>query len=190
MIEKKIEEYLNSKHCVLWGRSFSLRDKKDMDQAKEWLLDLIIDLDLDEQHPQSAPERVTDPSERPSWDEYYKSIARVVAARGDCSRAKHGAVIVQGHRIVSTGYNGTPPEDKRSCLNGDCPRAKFSYEELPSGSSYDTGPGACIATHAEANAVLRASWEEMQGSTIYVTGQPCGGCEKLIKASGIERVVW
>lgn len=126
---------------------------------------------------------------RPTFDEYYLGIAKAVAKRGDCKRAQHGAVIVQGHRVVATGYNGTPPGDKRSCLAGDCPRASLSYSELPAGSSYDTGPGACIATHAEANALLRCSWDDMQGSTIYITGTPCGGCQKLIEASGINRII-
>lgn len=123
---------------------------------------------------------------RPDFDSYYLDIARSVAARGDCLRAQHGAVIVQGKRIVATGYNGTPPGSHLSCLNGDCPRAST---DLPPGSSYDTGPGACISTHAEANALLRASWDDMQGATLYITGEPCGGCAKLILAAGIERVV-
>lgn len=127
---------------------------------------------------------------RPGWDAYYLGIAKAVAMRGDCSRARHGAVIVQGHRIVATGYNGTPPGSKLSCLQGDCPRASLSYDELPSGSSYDTGPGACISTHAEASALLRANWEDMQDATIYITGAPCGGCTKLIASSGIGRIVY
>jgi dCMP deaminase len=127
---------------------------------------------------------------RPDWSDYYLGIARAVAARGDCSRAQHGAVIVKGHKIVATGYNGTPPGDKRSCLQGDCPRALLSYDELPSGSSYDTGPGTCISTHAEASALLRCSWDDMQDSVIYITGQPCAGCQKLIDSSGIKEVIW
>ena len=127
---------------------------------------------------------------RLSWDAYYLGIAKAVAERGDCSRARHGAVLVKGYRIVGTGYNGTPPGDSRSCLNGDCPRARLSYSELPSGSSYDTGPGACIATHAEANCLLRTDWNDMQGATLYITGAPCGGCQKLIDSSGVARVVY
>lgn len=65
----------------------------------------------------------------------------------------------------------------------------MSYEQLPSGTSYDIGPGRCWAIHAEANAVLRANWGDMIGATIYITGAPCLGCEKLISGTGIERVV-
>ena|ERR1700761_1821650 len=126
---------------------------------------------------------------RPVWRDYYLGIARAVAARGDCSRAQHGAVIVKDHKIVSTGYNGGPSGGK-SCLAGDCPRALLSYEELPSGSSYDTGPGACIAIHAEANALLRCSWSDQQNAVMYVTGQCCQGCFKLVQGSALGTVVW
>lgn len=45
---------------------------------------------------------------RPSWDEYFMEIAKVVATRATCDRKHVGAVIVDGrNRIVSTGYNGS-----------------------------------------------------------------------------------
>lgn len=132
--------------------------------------------------PEEGPVRLP---ERPSWDDYYLGIAKAVSARGDCARRIHGAVIVKNHKIVSTGYNGTPPGSDKSCrATGVCPR---NLENGPdhSAGSYDL----CWATHAEANAIIRASWEELQGSTIYVTGLPCPGCLKLIHSSGIVRVV-
>ncbi len=122
---------------------------------------------------------------RPDWDEYYLNIARAVAARGDCARRQHGSIIVKNHKIISTGYNGTPPGDDRSCGDtGQCPR------NLDAGAVHGKGDyDLCWATHAEANALLRASWEELQGATIYITGAPCGGCSKLIASSGINRIV-
>lgn len=45
-LEERIKEFLRNQHTVLWGRSYTLRDEKDFYQAKEWLLDVIIDLDL------------------------------------------------------------------------------------------------------------------------------------------------
>jgi len=122
---------------------------------------------------------------RPSWDDYYFGIAQAVSARGDCVRAQHGAVVVKDHKIVSTGYNGTPPGAKSCGDTGECPRALDPSSEHSKGN-YDL----CWATHAESNALLRASWSDLQGSTIYITGEPCPGCLKLIKSSGIKRVVW
>ncbi len=46
--------------------------------------------------------------DRPDWDEYFMEIAKVVAARSNCSRRHVAAVIVKDKRIISTGYNGTP----------------------------------------------------------------------------------
>lgn len=123
---------------------------------------------------------------RPTWDEYYLNIAKAVSARGDCVRAQHGAVVVKDHKIVSTGYNGTPAGDERSCgSTGQCPRALDKTAQHAKGE-YDL----CWSTHAEANALLRASWGDLLGATLYITGQPCSGCSKLIASAGIERTVY
>ena len=123
---------------------------------------------------------------RPSWDDYYLDIAKAVSARGDCVRAQHGCVIVKDHSIVSTGYNGTPAGDDRSCgTTGQCPRALDAAAGHSKGE-YDL----CWATHAESNALLRASWDVLQGATAYITGAPCSGCVKLLSSSGVTRVVW
>ena len=42
--------------------------------------------------------------ERPSWDEYFTEIARLVATRSNCESRKVGAVITVDNQIVSTGY--------------------------------------------------------------------------------------
>ncbi|WP_176611774.1 deaminase [Actinomadura sp. WMMB 499] len=123
---------------------------------------------------------------RPDWREYFLGIAEAVAKRGDCSRRQVGAVVVDiDQRIVSTGYNGTEPGGP-SCLDGACPRAT---SDVPPGSSYDTGPGACISVHAEANALLYAGQARAKGSTLYLTDRPCKGCTRLIRASGIAWVI-
>lgn len=124
---------------------------------------------------------------RPEWDDYFLGIAKAVSRRADCSRRKVGAVVVdRSNRIVSTGYNGSEPGGP-SCLAGECPRAASDVEP---GSSYDTGEGACIAVHAEMNALLYAGRDGTKGSTLYITDEPCEGCRKPIKASGLKWVVW
>src|SRR5262249_46144674 len=53
--------------------------------------------------------RMTQPEVRPraSWDEYFMSIAQVVATRSTCPRKYVGSAIVKNRTILSTGYNGS-----------------------------------------------------------------------------------
>lgn len=125
-------------------------------------------------------------SERPDWDTYFLAIAKAVSVRADCRRAQHGAVIVdRAHRIISTGYNGGPPGGP-SCLAGECPRGMLSSDEL---AHLTPDYSNCIALHAEMNAIAYAG-RDTRGATIYVTGKPCDMCAKMIRAAGIERIVY
>jgi len=163
----------------LWCGKCNLENRKHI---VEWLYNDLTILNVEKMR------SVTDsaiPINRPSWDEYYLNIAKAVSARGDCVRRQHGAVIVKNHKIVATGYNGAPQGSNNSCgETGKCPRNLDPHAKHSQGE-YDL----CWATHAEANALLRASWEEMQGATIYITGEPCPGCSKLISSAGIARSV-
>lgn len=123
---------------------------------------------------------------RPAWDQYFLTIARAVAARADCRRAQHGAVIVKNNRIVSTGYNGSPAGGP-SCLAGDCPRGLLSADEV---AHLTPDYSNCIACHAEQNAIAYANHHDTESATIYITGKPCDLCNKLIQAAGITRVVF
>lgn len=123
---------------------------------------------------------------RPDWTTYWLDVARAVSARADCSRRQVGAIIVdERNRIVSSGYNGSPPGGP-SCLAGECPRGASG---VPPESSYDTGPGACIAVHAEANAIIYGDPSRMRNGTVYCTDKPCTGCQRLIDGMGLG-VVW
>lgn len=95
------------------------------------------------------------------------------------------------HRVISTGYNGSWVGGP-SCLAGECPRGRASYTEVAAGSSYDSpaGGGLCHATHAETNALLYADRADCLGSTMYVTCSPCLSCLRLLRASGVARVVF
>jgi len=117
---------------------------------------------------------------RPEWPAYFMKIAEAVAERSDCVRDKVGAVVVKDRRIRSTGYNGSPAGTP-GC--DSCPRRTSGVEK---GSSYDN----CRAVHAEANALIYCNREDLVGATIYVTREPCYGCDKLIQAAGVEAVVW
>lgn len=138
----------------------------------------------------------TDSDPRPSRDEYGLDLAKSASKRADCTRRLVGAALMRSdHTIAGTGYNGAPAGDPGCLTAGACPRGRASTEEVPGydqpgASSYDVGPGSCIAIHAEMNVCLRASWPDMLGATLYVTDKPCPGCTRMIAATPIYRVVW
>lgn len=121
---------------------------------------------------------------RPDWDTYFMEIAQVVARRGNCSRRQVAAVVVSDHRIVSTGYNGTP-RGVRNCCDGGCARCAG---DTPSGAALDE----CVCCHAEENAITQAAYHgiRLKGSVMYVTISPCLTCAKMIVNAGIAEVVY
>ncbi len=121
---------------------------------------------------------------RPDWDTYFMSIAQMVAQRANCSRRKVAAVVVADHRIISTGYNGTP-RGVKNCFEGGCPRCSG---QVKSGASLEE----CLCVHAEQNAICQAAYYgiRLAGATIYVTLTPCLTCAKMIVNAGIREVVY
>jgi dCMP deaminase len=121
---------------------------------------------------------------RPDWDHYFMDIATVVATRGNCCRRQVAAVIVKDHRIISTGYNGTP-RGVKNCCEGGCVRCAG---DAPSGADL----GECICSHAEENAITQAAYHgiAVRGATLYSTLSPCLICAKMIINAGIVEVVY
>lgn len=125
---------------------------------------------------------------------YYIDIAETVLERGTCLRRNVGAIIVKNDVIVSTGYAGAPRGRRNCCDIGSCRREALG---VPRGQRYEL----CRSVHAEANAIIAASREEMLGATLYLamkdvaSGQlvadasPCNMCRRLIINAGIETVV-
>ncbi len=122
--------------------------------------------------------------ERPGWDEYFMSIARVVASRSNCVKRKVAAVITVDRRIIATGYNGTP-RGVRNCNEGGCPRCN-SFG--PSGAQL----GECLCSHAEENAITQSAYHgvRVRGATLYSTFCPCLICTKMIINAGLAEVVF
>jgi len=46
---------------------------------------------------------------RPSWNEYFMLIAKLVSTRSTCNSRPTGAVLVKDRQILATGYNGSMP---------------------------------------------------------------------------------
>lgn len=128
--------------------------------------------------------RLTDPSRlRPTWDLYFMQLASLAAQRSNCMKRRVGCVLVQGKRVLSTGYNGTP-RGLRNCNDGGCERcnlARASGLEL----------GTCLCMHAEENALLEAGRSRIGDDTVlYCDTCPCLTCGIKIVQVGIKEVVY
>ena len=116
------------------------------------------------------------------WDKAHMEAAEVYANLSSAIRAQVGCVIVKDNRIQSIGYNGMPTGWDNKC----------EYEV----KAHELGITELITKkevlHAETNAIAKVarSNESCDGSTIYITMQPCIDCAKLIYQSGITRVVY
>lgn len=124
---------------------------------------------------------------------YYLDIAETVLKRGSCLRRNFGAVIVNNDRIISSGYTGAPRGRKNCTDMNQCRRESLG---VPRGERYEL----CRSVHAEANAIIHASREDMLEGQLYLVGRevldntyvknasPCAMCKRLIINSGIETV--
>ena len=121
--------------------------------------------------------------QRPSWDEYFLSIAERAAQRSTCLRRQVGAILVRDKRILATGYNGAP-RGLRHCEEVGCLRER---DNVPSGERHEL----CRALHAEMNAFLQAAsfGVSTEGATLYATIYPCSLCAKMAINAGVKRIV-
>jgi len=121
---------------------------------------------------------------RPEWDDYFMELAKLVATRSTCLRREVGAVLVKDKRILATGYNGAP-RGMNHCLEIGCLRDQLG---IPSGTRAEL----CRAVHAEQNAIIQCAiyGVSSEGSTIFVTHQPCTICTKILINAGVKRIVY
>ena len=135
-------------------------------------------------------------SSRISKDRYYLYIAAVASSRSTCLRAHYGAVLVNKDRIVSTGYNGNPKGMPNCCDTGKCTKEDPDHNSSP--ESYNL----CKAVHAEMNAMIQATPEELDGATLYLWGKvmgeggwipvpatPCPICLRMLQNAGVCDIV-
>ena len=124
------------------------------------------------------------PDTRPSWDEYFATLANQVSTRTTCTRRAVGAVIVKENRILATGYNGVP-SGMHHCGEVGCLRDKLG---VPSGQRQEI----CRGLHAEQNAIIQAAKYgiNIAGAKIYITTQPCITCAKMLINAGITEIIY
>lgn len=117
-------------------------------------------------------EEKTEVYKRPTWDEYFISIAEQVAKRSKDPSTKTGCVIVdEMNRSVSFGYNG---------FMAGCDESKMTQERP---MKY------YLVIHAEMNAIL-FSKRDLSGCVLYSLYAPCENCLKFIVQTGIRKIIY
>ncbi|KAJ3107432.1 Deoxycytidine monophosphate (dCMP) deaminase [Phlyctochytrium bullatum] len=123
------------------------------------------------------------PPLRPTWDTYFMRLTQHAAHRSNCMKRRVGCILAMHHRVLATGYNGTPV-GVRNCNEGGCKRCN-------GGAKRGEGLEVCLCLHAEENALLEAGRERIAGGAVlYCSTCPCIGCAKKIVQSGVKRVVY
>ena len=111
-----------------------------------------------------------------NYDEYFISLAKVVASKSKDPSTKVGAVIVgPGREVRSTGYNGFPRRVKETPERWARP---FKYQ---------------LVCHAELNSILQAarSGVSVLNCSLYISTNsiPCASCAAAVIQAGIIEVV-
>lgn len=120
-------------------------------------------------------------------------MAQLIAdEESKCIAHKVGCVIVKNDHIVSTGYNGTPKGQPNCCdVNTDLV-VDGLFQEFVDEEAKEAHHEWSLKNelHAEMNAIIYAKPEDLQGSTVYCTLQPCYICSSLLAGAGVKRIIY
>ncbi|MFW5966456.1 MAG: deoxycytidylate deaminase [Persicimonas sp.] len=108
-----------------------------------------------------------------------------LAKASNCPRRKFGALLLDPERnvVLMDGYNGGPRGGGELCGGRVCLRDDHGVE---SGTRMEIG-----CHHAEMNVICNcaASGVSTRGAWLFITGEPCMLCAKLIHHAGILKVI-
>lgn len=106
------------------------------------------------------------------WDVRFLELAKHISSWSKDPSTQVGAVITNGNKIISIGYNGLPSKTPDYSIDLYNRQEKYKY-----------------IIHAETNAILTAS-TQVSNCTLYTYPfLPCTNCASMIIQAGINRVV-
>ena len=111
--------------------------------------------------------------------EMYMKMAETAAETSYAKKLKVGAIAVKDHRILSVGYNGTPPGMDNNC--------EVEHSDWVGHESLVTKREVI---HAEMNLVFKMARDGQsgKGADLFITHSPCFECSKAILSVGFSRV--
>jgi dCMP deaminase len=128
--------------------------------------------------------------QRKDWDTYFMDIAFMASTRSQCGRRHVGAALVQGKKLLGTAYNGAPM-GVPDCSEAGCMLIEEYEARIVDGQEQFVKKQRCVRTiHAEQNLLLFTDREDREGSSVYVTDQPCWTCANMLANSGIVEIVF
>jgi dCMP deaminase len=100
-------------------------------------------------------------------------VAYEYASLSSCNRRKVGCIIVKDDKIISIGFNGTPPGWDNCCED-------------------ESGTTKPEVYHAESNAIakLAKGFESGKDASVFVTCAPCIECAKLLAQIEVKEVYY
>jgi len=139
--------------------------------------------------------------------DYYMDIAERTAKLSHAKRLQVGSVIVKEHKILATGYNGTPTgwdnncEDKVWDSGAGGWLDSLEIEQLYPYEEYHEQAERMVryklrtkpeVLHSEMNSLMKVakSNESTDGAVLFCTHAPCLDCAKAIYQSGIKVVYY
>lgn len=133
---------------------------------------------------------------RPDLDRYFVDMACLVASRSTCIRRHVGCVLVDArNHVLATGYNGVPagaPHCNEPLVSDAVerrPELMFPHACAGAGAPSGTMLDACLAVHAEQNAILQCR-DAHTIARAYVTTFPCPSCTKLLLNTSCREIVY
>jgi dCMP deaminase len=112
---------------------------------------------------------------KPDFDTYFMALCYLISQRSIDTSTCCGAVLVSKEgRILSTGYNGPV----RGSIDMNVPMTRPDKY--------------MFMIHSEENCLLSysGSFQDLEGSTMYITGTPCSVCFRMMLQKGIKRFVY
>ena len=103
----------------------------------------------------------------------HMEVTHIYAKLSTANRRKVGCILVKDGRVISIGYNGTPPGWDNTCED-------------------EHGITKPEVIHAEENAVAKLSNipDTANGATAFITIPPCINCAELLVNIGIKEVYY
>lgn len=120
---------------------------------------------------------------RPSWNDYFLSLADAASNTSSCDRGRSGTVIVRDKQVLATGCVGYPAGMSH------CDEVRHLLKRVvePDGSVSEH----CLRTiHCEQNSTCQAAKRgiSIDGATVYTRMTPCRTCAMLLIYCWTNRV--